>query len=78
MFKCNQCIFFDEYGYRDMGAIIPECKLRMVAEQRKKSNNLDYDLFKSLIFDELEAENCKYFTFVSEAVDLIKESKDNV
>lgn len=72
MFKCSKCIFYNEEGYRDMGCHIPECKLIMVEEKRKKYNNEKYDFFNALIHDELQAEQCQYFTYVDEAVDIIK------
>lgn len=75
MFKCEKCIFFDEQGYRDMGCHIPECKLILTDELRKKYNKKDYDLFKALIYDTSIAEECKYFTYVCEIVDFIKEKK---
>ena len=58
-----------------MGCTIPECKLIMVEELRNKNNKKEYNLFKSLIYDELQAEQCKYFTYESEAVDIIKKKK---
>lgn len=73
MFRCSKCIFYNAKGYQDMGATIPECKLKLVDELRKKNNKEEYDLFNSLITDELDAQNCNYFTYVSEAVDIIKE-----
>lgn len=75
MFKCSQCIFYDKCGFQDMGFTIPDCKFIMVDELRKKNCNQEYDLFKSLIHDELQAENCKFFTFICEAVDIIKDLK---
>ena len=73
MFKCRQCIFYNEEGYRDMGTHIPDCKFIMVEEQRKKNRKEKYDLFKALINDESIAETCNYFTYICEAVDIIKE-----
>ena len=77
MFKCYKCIFYDAEGYRDMGVHIPECKLILNEEITKKDNKQKYDLFKALINDELQAEQCKYFTYVCEVIDIIKEKVKN-
>lgn len=71
MFKCSKCIFYDSDGYSDMGCTIPECKLRMLLQQRLKSRGEKYDLFKALIHNDSEAEQCSYFTYVCEIVDYV-------
>lgn len=75
MFRCSKCIFYDSEGYRDMGCHIPECKLKITLELRKKNNKENYDLFSALIHNELEAENCKFFTYTCEIVDYILKEK---
>lgn len=73
MFKCSKCIFYDKKGYNNMG---PMCMFDLVLQKRKMNHNEPFDLYKCFITYDLKAEECDYFTFVSDAVDIIKEFKE--